>query len=63
MSSNFFAQDNSLPNIDLNRSPKIKSSLPRIKMSGDNEILFDIDGKSITMAELADNISNIYFMS
>lgn len=64
MQTNFFSnQDPDLPSLDPLKFPKIKKGLPAIKMTKGDDLLFEIDGKSILMDDIADNFSNLYFNS
>ena len=60
MKSNLFSNnDSNLPQINM-KLPHIRQNLPRIKMTEDMDLLFDIDGKEITMTEVADKVSNLF---
>ena len=64
MTANFFSNsDPDLPNLNLKHLPRIKKSLPNIKMQGESELLFEIDGKNIQMNDVAEKFSNLYFQS
>ena len=46
--TNFFSnQDPNLPNLKSLKLPKIKKGLPKIQMTKDSDLLFEIDGKNI----------------
>lgn len=60
MKSNLFSNnDSNLPQINM-KLPHIRQNMPRIKMTEDMDLLFDIDGKEITMSEVADKVSNLF---
>ncbi len=60
MKSNLFSNnDSNLPQINM-KLPHIRQNMPRIKMTEDKDLLFDIDGKEITMTEVADKVSNLF---
>ena len=60
MKSNLFSNnDSNLPQINM-KLPHIRQNMPRIKMTEDQDLLFDIDGKEITMTEVADKVSNLF---
>ncbi len=60
MKSNLFSNnDSNLPQINM-KLPHIRQNMPRIKMTEDMDLLFDIDGKEITMTEVADKVSNLF---
>ncbi len=64
MKSNFFSnQDPDLPNLKNLKLPKIRTGLPKIKVTDNSNLLFEIDGKNYLMDEIADNIGNLYFQS
>ena len=64
MTANFFSnKDPELPNLNLKSLPKIKKGLPRIQMQGESDLLFEIDGKSVLMDDVAEKFSNLYFNS
>ncbi len=59
MKSNLFSNnDQNFPQINM-KLPHIRQNMPRIKMS-DDELLFDIEGKEITMTEVADKVSTLF---
>lgn len=57
--ANFFSDDS----VTLGALPKIRSNLPRIQMKGDSELLFNIDGQSYGMDEIADSFTGLFFNS
>ena len=60
LKSNLFSNnDSNLPQINM-KLPHIRQNMPRIKMTEDMDLLFDIDGKEITMTEVADKVSNLF---
>ncbi len=60
MKSNLFSNnDSNLPQINM-KLPHIRQNMPRIKMTEDQDLLFDIDGKEITMTEVADKVSTLF---
>ena len=60
MKSNLFSNnDSNLPQINM-KLPHIRQNMPRIKMTEDMDLLFDIDGKEITMTEVADKVSTLF---
>ena len=60
MKSNLFSNnDSNLPQINM-KLPHIRQNMPRIKMTEDMDLIFDIDGKEITMTEVADKVSNLF---
>ena len=60
MKSNLFSNnDSNLPQINM-KLPHIRQNMPRIKMTEDMDLLFDIDGEEITMTEVADKVSNLF---
>lgn len=60
MKSNLFSNnDSNLPQINM-KLPHIRQNMPRIKMTEDQDLLFDIDGKEITMTEIADKVSTLF---
>ena len=60
MKSNLFSNnDSNLHQINM-KLPHIRQNMPRIKMTEDMDLLFDIDGKEITMTEVADKVSNLF---
>lgn len=59
--ANYFSNDTELPNFKLGNLPKIKTNLPRIQMRGDSDLLFEIDGQSIGLDEVAEKFSNFFF--
>lgn len=60
MKSNLFSNnDSNLPQINM-KLPHIRQNMPRIKMTEDMDLLFDIDGKEITMTEVANKVSNLF---
>lgn len=64
MKPNFFSnQDPDLPNLKNLKLPKIRTGLPKIKVTDNSNLLFEIDGKNYLMDEIADNIGNLYFQS
>ena len=64
MTANFFSnKDPNLPDFCNLKLPRIKSALPNIKMQGDSELLFEIDGKNILMSDVAEKFGSIYFNS
>ncbi len=64
MKSNFFSnQDPDLPNLKNLKLPKIRTGLPKIKVTDNSNLLFEIDGKNYLMDEIADNFGNLYFQS
>lgn len=64
MSTNFFSnQDPDLPNLKNLKLPKIRTGLPKIKVTDNSNLLFEIDGKNYLMDEIADNFGNLYFQS
>ena len=59
MKPNLFSNnDQNFPQINM-KLPHIRQNMPRIKMS-DDELLFDIEGKEITMTEVADKVSTLF---
>ncbi len=69
MSANFFSNnDPNLPSLNLNEAPKIKKGLPKLsslskmQIQGD-DILFDIDGRSLTMNDVANELSTLFIQS
>lgn len=64
MTANFFSnKDPELPNLNLRALPKIKKGLPKLEMQGEKDLLFEIDGKSFLMDDVAEKFSNIYYNS
>lgn len=64
MTANFFSnQDPDLPNIKKLKLPKIKKGLPKIQMTENQDLLFEIDGKNILMDDIAEKFTSIYFNS
>ena len=64
MKSNFFSnEDPDLPNLKNLKLPKIRTGLPKIKVTDNSNLLFEIDGKNYLMDEIADNFGNLYFQS
>ena len=64
MTANFFSnQDPDLPNLKSLKLPKIKKGLPKIQMTKDSDLLFEIDGKNILMEDVAEKFSKLYFNS
>ena len=62
--TNFFSnQDPDLPNLQSLKLPKIKKGLPKIQMTKDSDLLFEIDGKNILMEDVAEKFSDLYFNS
>ena len=62
--TNFFSnQDPNLPNLKSLKLPKIKKGLPKIHMTKDSDLLFEIDGKNILMDDVAEKFSTLYFNS
>lgn len=62
--ANFFSnKDPNLPNLNLKHLPRIKSSLPNIQMQGESDFLFDINGESVALSEVADRMGKIFFNS
>ena len=62
--TNFFSnQDPNLPNLKSLKRPKIKKGLPKIQMTKDSDLLFEIDGKNILMDDVAEKFSTLYFNS
>lgn len=60
MKSNLFSNnDSNLPQINM-KLPHIRQNMPRIKMTEDMDLLFDIDGKEITMTEVADKLQTCF---
>ena len=69
MSGNFFSNnDPNLPQINLKDSPKIQKRLPKlqginsIQLKGD-DVLFDIDGRSLTMNDIANEMNSFFDMA
>lgn len=64
VTSNFFSnKDPNLPNLNLKHLPRIKSALPSLQMQGESDLLFDIDGESVALSEVAEKMSTIFFNS
>lgn len=62
MTANFFSnRDPDLPNLNLKTLPRIKNSLPNIKMQA-SDLLFEEGGESI-LDDVAEKFSSIYFNS
>lgn len=62
--ANFFSnKDPELPNLNLKNLPKIKKGLPKIQMTGESDLLFEIDGKNILMDDVAEKVSNLFYNS
>ncbi len=62
--TNFFSnQDPDLPNLKNLKLPKIRKGLPKIHMTKDSDLLFEIDGKNVLMDDVASEFSNLYFNS
>ena len=53
--------DQNFPNINM-KLPHIRQNMPRIKMT-DSELLFDIEGKEVTLTEVADKVSTLFLQS
>lgn len=64
MSQNFFSNnDPDLPKLNLKHLPRIKSGLPQIKMQGESDFLFEFPEGNVSMDEVADQVSNLFFNS
>lgn len=63
MQPNLFSNnEQNLPQIKM-KLPHIRQNMPRIKMTEDMDLLFDIDGKEVSINEVADKVSNLFFNS
>lgn len=58
----FSNNNQELPKLNLDL-PKIKQNMPRIKVTEDADLLFDIDGQNVSMDEVAEKFSKLYFQS
>lgn len=64
--ANFFSNnDPDLPKLQLDHLPriKVKTGLPKIQMTNDSDLLFEIDGKNVLMDDVAEQFSNLFFNS
>lgn len=61
MTVNIFSNQNSdLPSLENLKLPKIKKGLPKIEMTKDDDLLFEIDGQSFSLDDIADRFGRFY---
>ena len=64
MTANFFSnKDSDLPNLNLKNLPKIKKGLPKLQMTGENDLLFEIDGKNFPVDSVAEKLNTLFYNS
>lgn len=59
MTNIFSNNDQNLPSLNM-KLPKIKKGLPKIQMQNGSDMLFEIDGKNISMDEVANKFSSLF---